>query len=775
MAHSCPQCGLVILEPLDGDLQCCEGCGHRWNLRKLDQTSSSVARRRIHQDPDEWPAVNLRLPIGIETIGEQPTAHVHPEGSDDNAGTSERAVDQDESVGNADQSLMHSANSLAHESQINDSESGDEYVSNDETVAGGGEPIVRKRPSNRLRALRTPRPNDLEIEPQEDDSALLAIHASVESSDEFNLDFSGFEGITDVPPEPPVTSDDHQSDQFTVFKHIQDEIDRSEDDSGAHDHSSGTQKVIDTLIGETVDGYLIEQKVGAGGMGAVFRARQLSLDRTVALKIIPPDLLTDKKFLRRFEQEAKALARINHSNILHVYDFGTDGERGLYYMVIEYVEGSDLSEVLKQDGKISQEQALDIVRQTAVGLRHAYAKGVVHRDIKPDNLMLTQDGTCKVADFGLAKDIASDVHVTNSGSRVGTPAFMSPEQCDGGLIDHRSDMYSLGVTLYVMLTGYLPFHADSPFAIMLKHKNDPIPSIKRRSPEVHPQLDQIIQRLMAKMPRDRYDTYDDLIEAVDESVDLIQRRESDSLGGQLSEDSESGLAWGALPSLDSDADIQDVEPEVLQTSITRGNRAFSQSEDASAKLVGVEDQPAKKDVKFQRAESAERTERNESAESVESAKSTQKDISISSNLDNPLSLSPLPEHQPPQVSFQQPPQVAAGNQPGLAALDRQPSPADVQASPISFPTTPHPEMPQLPDPSASSSSMLAVPQVNHRNNEAQQGAPQSASGSRSGRAASHELRKDSSVPSHPSRRRPQRRGYLDGIARRDVQLEKLLN
>ena len=236
-------------------------------------------------------------------------------------------------------------------------------------------------------------------------------------------------------------------------------------------------------------------------------ARQLSLDRTVALKILPPELKRNTKFLQRFEQEAKSLARINHPNILHVYDFGTDREHGIYYMVMEYVEGDDLSEILQHEEKVDQIRSLQIIKQTAVGLGNAFNKGVIHRDIKPDNLMITPDGVCKVADFGLAKDVAAAVQVTNTGARVGTPAFMSPEQCDGDTIDHRSDIYSLGVTLYVALTGYLPFHADSPFAIMLKHKNDPVPSVLNRSPQVDRRVDRLVQRMMAKKPSDRFNDY----------------------------------------------------------------------------------------------------------------------------------------------------------------------------------------------------------------------------------------------------------------------------
>ncbi len=272
----------------------------------------------------------------------------------------------------------------------------------------------------------------------------------------------------------------------------------------------------DPLLGRALRGCLIDRKLGEGGMGAVYHARQLSLDRSVAVKVLPPELARNKNFIQRFEREAKSLARINHANILHIYDFGEDQALGIYFMIIEYVEGRDLGEILHEQYTLGQIEVLDIVRQASLGLEQAAEKGVIHRDIKPDNLMLTADGLCKVSDFGLAKGYGAEKDVTSIGVRVGTPAFMSPEQCDGVDVDFRSDIYNLGCTAFLALTGHLPFDADTPFAIMLKHKNDPVPSPLLHNPNLHPRVASLVMRMLAKRPADRFATLKELIDLVEE-------------------------------------------------------------------------------------------------------------------------------------------------------------------------------------------------------------------------------------------------------------------
>ena len=272
----------------------------------------------------------------------------------------------------------------------------------------------------------------------------------------------------------------------------------------------------DPLIGRIVRGCMIDRKVGEGGMGSVYHARQLSLDRSVAIKVLPPELARNKNFIQRFEREAKSLAKINHPNILHIYDFGEDHQVGFYFMIIEFVEGRDLGDMLQEHFTLGQVEVLDVLRQAALGLEQAAEKGVIHRDIKPDYLMLTKEGICKVSDFGLAKASSAEKEVTSAGVRVGTPAFMSPEQCDGIEVDFRSDIYNLGCTAFLALTGQLPYDADTPFAIMLKHKIDPVPSPRKYNPNHDQRVEALVMRMIQKDPADRFSTLREMIELIED-------------------------------------------------------------------------------------------------------------------------------------------------------------------------------------------------------------------------------------------------------------------
>ena len=271
----------------------------------------------------------------------------------------------------------------------------------------------------------------------------------------------------------------------------------------------------DNLIGRNLRGCLIDRKLGEGGMGAVYHAKQLSLDRSVAVKVLPVDLARNKNFIQRFEREAKSLARINHPNILQIYDFGEDPQLGLYFMIIEFVEGLDLGEVLNRRGLLDQIQVLDLLRQAVSGLEAATEKGVIHRDIKPDNLMIGANGVVKVSDFGLAKGYVAQVGVTAAGVRVGTPAFMSPEQCDGVEVDYRSDIYNLGATAFLCLTGRLPFDGETPFAIMLKHKTEAVPSLCEIDPTIDRRVDRLISQLLSKRREQRCDSLRELLETIE--------------------------------------------------------------------------------------------------------------------------------------------------------------------------------------------------------------------------------------------------------------------
>ena len=262
-----------------------------------------------------------------------------------------------------------------------------------------------------------------------------------------------------------------------------------------------------------IKGYRIERRLGSGGMGDVFLAHQISLDRPVALKILPPHLAKDEEFIERFVSEARAAGKVSHENIVAAVDVGESN--GRYFFVMELVEGPTLQQVIARDGALPEKRALEVARQVARGLRHAHLHGLIHRDIKPANIMLTSEDIVKICDFGLAREIDSDVTLTEPGIVQSSPAYTSPEQCRGHRLDHRTDMYSLGVTLFEMLTGERPFHAESAAALFVKHATEAPPAPESLNPWMSPAAAQLVLRMLRKEPAQRFDSYDQLIEAID--------------------------------------------------------------------------------------------------------------------------------------------------------------------------------------------------------------------------------------------------------------------
>jgi hypothetical protein len=249
------------------------------------------------------------------------------------------------------------------------------------------------------------------------------------------------------------------------------------------------------------DRYEIEAPLGRGGMATVFRGTDRVLNRTVAVKILADRFAGDDKFVTRFRREAQAAARLNHPNIVSIYDTGDDD--GAHYIVMELVEGDTLGDVLRRDGALPPERAAAIAGSVAEALERAHQAGLVHRDVKPGNVMLTPDGSVKVMDFGIARAASEDT-LTQTGTVLGTAAYLSPEQAQGLAVDARSDLYSLGCVLYEMLTGRQPFTGDSPVSIAYKHVNDdPVPP-SRVNPHVSPELDAVTLRAMAKDPQERF-------------------------------------------------------------------------------------------------------------------------------------------------------------------------------------------------------------------------------------------------------------------------------
>jgi serine/threonine-protein kinase len=250
--------------------------------------------------------------------------------------------------------------------------------------------------------------------------------------------------------------------------------------------------------------YELHRRVGRGGMAEVYLARDRLLDRLVAIKILFPEYATDPSFVARFRREAQAAANLNHPNIVGVYDWGK--ERGTYYIVMEYVDGRTVSEILRAEGPIEPKRAAAIAADVAAALGFAHRKGVVHRDVKPGNVLITASGEVKVADFGIARALTSkgEEDLTQAGSVMGTATYFSPEQAQGKQVDPRSDLYSLGVVLYEMASGRPPFHAESPVAIAYKHVQEPLPPLHERVPDIPPAYEAIATRALAKDPDDRY-------------------------------------------------------------------------------------------------------------------------------------------------------------------------------------------------------------------------------------------------------------------------------
>ncbi|MBL7202032.1 MAG: serine/threonine-protein kinase PknK, partial [Anaerolineae bacterium] len=268
---------------------------------------------------------------------------------------------------------------------------------------------------------------------------------------------------------------------------------------------------MDDLIGRTIGSYLVVEVLGEGGMATVYKAFHSRLERYVALKFIHPDLIHD---LAAFEREARLLARLSHPNIVQIYDYGE--EEGRPFLVIEYVAGGTLRDWLAEEGTLSLDRALPILRHVADALDHAHGQSIVHRDVKPSNVMLTPDGRALLADFGISRLTGPEGHITQTETTTGTPAYMSPEQVTPQLapVGPRSDVYSLGIVVYEMLTGHLPFAASSPLeAIVLRLQEPPVPP-RTHNPDLPEAVERAVLRALAKDPEGRYPGAGAFVEAL---------------------------------------------------------------------------------------------------------------------------------------------------------------------------------------------------------------------------------------------------------------------
>jgi len=280
--------------------------------------------------------------------------------------------------------------------------------------------------------------------------------------------------------------------------------------------------------------YLIDEILGQGGMSAVYRASDPNLKRVVAVKIIHSHLSNDPDFVQRFEEEASAVAQLRHHGIIQVYDFNRDDD--VYYMVLEFVPGETFQDHLKRlnddNRRLSIPKAIEYMSEICDAVDYAHRRGMIHRDIKPANIMLNVTGQAILMDFGIAKIVGSQRH-TATGAVVGTAMYMSPEQIKGEHPDRRTDIYSLGVTLFEMVSGRPPFQADSAMTLMMMHVNDPVPYPKKLNPEVPDDLVAIINKSLAKNPDDRYQTVAEMGSALRNVLARIKSGASAEISGPM--------------------------------------------------------------------------------------------------------------------------------------------------------------------------------------------------------------------------------------------------
>ena len=274
--------------------------------------------------------------------------------------------------------------------------------------------------------------------------------------------------------------------------------------------------------------YELLERIGDGGMAVVYKARCRLLNRLVAIKILKPDYVKDVKFIENFRKESQAAASLSHPNIVSIFDVGREGN--INYIVMELIEGKVLSDVIRDEGPLDYARAIEITKQIASALSLAHKNHIIHRDVKPLNIMITNDGTAKITDFGIAKAVNAETIIGNDGEIMGSVHYFSPEQARGGYVDEKSDIYSLGVVLYEMLTGMVPFDGDNPVTVALMHVNDEMTPPGKIVSGIPPRLEQIVMKATDKIQVNRYKSADDMLEALS-TLEYVTSIVGDSAAG----------------------------------------------------------------------------------------------------------------------------------------------------------------------------------------------------------------------------------------------------
>ena len=315
----------------------------------------------------------------------------------------------------------------------------------------------------------------------------------------------------------------------------------------------------DTILGNR---YQIIRKIGDGGMAFVYEAKDKLLNRTVAVKVLRPEFVDDEEFLNKFKREAEAVASLSHPNIVNVYDVGEDGK--VHYIVMEYIDGQNLKDIIKNEGTLDEYTALDITKQIAMALSAAHKKGIVHRDIKPHNILISNEGRIvKVADFGIAKAVTNST-MTNIGSIIGSVHYFSPEQAKGNHVNATADLYSLGIVLYEMIIGRVPFRGDSPISIALQHINEDVEFTSEEKVSIPQSVRTIIKKLTEKSSENRYQSAEELIEDIDyveKNIDLDFIKEYDNYA---TKHIEMDRVEESVDYEDEDDELLEEEPQIIQ-------------------------------------------------------------------------------------------------------------------------------------------------------------------------------------------------------------------
>ncbi len=290
------------------------------------------------------------------------------------------------------------------------------------------------------------------------------------------------------------------------------------------DRASTSSQMIGTVLSGR---YKLEAKLGSGGMSTVYLARDTTLDRQVAVKVMHREMSEQADQLERFRQEARAVAKLSHPNVVAVIDAGEDG--GHPYIVFEYVEGETLKQRISRVGALDAQEALAYAIEIARGLTVAHARNMVHRDIKPQNVLIDSEGRAKLTDFGISRQLEQD-GMTATGRVLGTTDYVAPEQAMGRGVDQRSDIYSLGVVLYEMLVGQVPFHADSQVGVAMKHVNEELPDVQHRRPDISAAAALVVERATAKDPAERYDDVGEMIDDLSTALEVEAARAGSTTG-----------------------------------------------------------------------------------------------------------------------------------------------------------------------------------------------------------------------------------------------------